>query len=237
VRLSPLALAVLAGALAARGADAQGGSIAGRVRAPGGVPLRGAQVLLDDSLVAVADDSGKFLVANVQKGTHALRVRAIGFGPVQNALRVISSERVEREFNLAVNADTLAAVTIVGERGRPIPARLRDYEDRRNFGIGHFVGASILDKPSTYDMATALRGIPALAIRRGRGSAATAINTREQCPVTVFLDGNPVRDFDLGTISPNSVYGVEYYSGPATVPSAYNRTGHAKCGVMLIWSK
>lgn len=224
-------------ALAASPAEAQSGSMTGRVRGPGGVPLRGAQVLIDDTVRAVSDDSGRFVVAPVAKGVHRIMVRAIGFGPQQNLFRVNMGERIEREFTLQVNADTLATVMIVGDRGERLPMRLQGFEERRVMGQGHYINRAMIEKQRDQPMSTVLRAMPGMVVQR-TNVAAFAINTRNHCPVNIYLDGNPIRgSFDINSIGPNVVHGVEYYAGGAAIPVAYHRSGDERCGVMLIWTK
>ncbi len=230
-------------ALVAASAAAQTGTITGRVRGPGAVPFKGAQVLIDDTLRAVSDDSGKFVAAAVSKGAHRLMVRYVGYGPVQHAFRLDAGERIEREFALHVNADTLAAVTIVGAKGERIPMRLQQYEDRKLWGTGHIIDRAQLEKYPHEQMSTALRRMPGMAIKRGAGSSAHAINTRagsSTCYVNLYLDGNQITQpplFDLNMLPPSTLAGIEYYASSATIPAQYHKTGFEKCGVMLIWTK
>jgi hypothetical protein len=228
---------------AAASVAAQSGSMSGRVRGPGGVPFRGAQVLIDDSVAATSGDSGQFMIAPIAKGVHTLLVRAIGFGPVQNLFHVDMGEKLVREFTLAVNVDTLAAVTIVGARGEKIPLRLQGFEDRRVRGQGHYIDRAGIDKQRDQPMSTVLRTMPGMSIKRAGGSSAFAINTRgggTGCLVNIYLDGNLLSSnppFDVNTLAANSLHGIEYYASGATIPSMYHRSGVEKCGVMLIWSK
>jgi hypothetical protein len=221
-------------------AAGQPGSMTGRVRGPGGVPFRGAQVLIDDTVRAVSDDSGKFVVAPVAKGVHTMRVRAIGFGPVQNNFHVDMGEKLVREFTLATSLDTLAAVTIVGAKGERIPLRLQGYEDRKLWGSGRYIDRAQLEKHPSEQMSTALRRMPGMQVKRGVGSMVHAVNSRENCPVNLFLDGMPIHAptlFDLNTLPPSTLAGIEYYASGATIPAQYHKMGFERCGVMLIWTK
>jgi hypothetical protein len=227
-------------AVVASTSAAQPGSVTGRVRGPGAVPFRGAQVLIDDTVRAVSDDSGKFVAASIPKGAHKMIVRYVGFGPVQHAFRLDAGERIEREFTLQVNADTLAAVTIVGAKGERIPMRLQGYEDRKLWGSGHYIDRSQFEKHPSELMNTALRRMPGMLVKRGVGSMVYAVNSRVNCPVNLFLDGIPIHNpvsFDLNTLPPATIAGVEYYASGATIPAQYHKMGYEKCGVMLIWTK
>lgn len=212
----------------------------GRVRGPGGVPFRGAQVLIDDTVRAVSDDSGRFVVATVPKGVHRVMVRAIGFGPVQNAFHVDMGEKLLREFTLAASLDTLDAVTIVGAKGERIPLRLQGYEDRKLWGSGRYIDRAQLETHPSEQLSTALRRMAGMQVKRGVGSMVYAVNSRANCPVNLFLDGMPISSpiqFDLNTLPPTTLAGIEYYASGATIPAQYHKMGYEKCGVMLIWTK
>jgi hypothetical protein len=231
-----LAIFACAGSVAA----GQTGSMTGRVRGPGGVSLRGAQVLIDDTVRAVSDDSGRFVAASISKGAHRMMVRHVGFGPVQHAFHLDAGERIEREFMLHVNADTLAAVTIVGAKGERIPLRLQGYEDRKLWGSGRYIDRAAFEKHPSEQMSTALRRMPGMQVKRGVGSMVYAVNSRTGCAVNLILDGMPIHDplrFDLNTLPPATIAGIEYYASGATIPAQYHKMGHERCGVMLIWTK
>jgi hypothetical protein len=67
---------------------------------------------------------------------------------------------------------------------------------------------------------------------------------RPACYLDVYLDGILVFDstrpenglFDVNTIQPASIAGIEVYSSGVQVPAKYNRTGGG-CGVLLIWTR
>jgi hypothetical protein len=67
---------------------------------------------------------------------------------------------------------------------------------------------------------------------------------RPACFMDVYLDGNMVFNsmkvenglFDVNTVPPEHIAGIEVYSSTAQVPAKYNRTGGV-CGVLLIWTR
>lgn len=66
---------------------------------------------------------------------------------------------------------------------------------------------------------------------------------RRACYVDVWLDGKQVYGstptdilFDISTISPQTLEGVEYYASVATTPAKYARYG-AECGTLLLWTR
>jgi hypothetical protein len=71
-----------------------------------------------------------------------------------------------------------------------------------------------------------------------------AAGARPACFMDVYIDGALVFDskhpehglFDINTVPPDHIAGIEVYSSAAQVPAKYNRTGGG-CGVLLIWTK
>jgi hypothetical protein len=71
-----------------------------------------------------------------------------------------------------------------------------------------------------------------------------AAGARPACFMDVYLDGAMVFDsrrapdglFDVNTIPPDQIAGIEVYSSIAQVPVKYHRTG-SLCGVVLIWTR
>lgn len=71
-----------------------------------------------------------------------------------------------------------------------------------------------------------------------------AAGARPACFMDVYLDGALVYDskhpenglFDVNSIPPEHIAGIEVYTGAAQTPAKYNRTGGG-CGVLLIWTR
>jgi hypothetical protein len=71
-----------------------------------------------------------------------------------------------------------------------------------------------------------------------------AAGARPACFLDVYLDGAMVFDsrtpehglFDVNTVPPDHIAGIEVYTSAAQIPAQYNRTGSG-CGVMLIWTR
>ena len=71
-----------------------------------------------------------------------------------------------------------------------------------------------------------------------------AAGARPACFMDVYLDGALVYDskhpenglFDVNTIPPEHIAGIEIFSSAAQVPAKFNRTGGG-CGVLLIWTR
>ena len=71
-----------------------------------------------------------------------------------------------------------------------------------------------------------------------------AAGARPACFMDVYIDGALVFDsskpefglFDVNSVPPDHIDGIEVYSSPAQIPAKYNRTGGG-CGVLLIWTR
>lgn len=71
-----------------------------------------------------------------------------------------------------------------------------------------------------------------------------AAGARPACFMDVYIDGALVFDskhpenglFDVNTVPPEHIAGIEVYSSAAQIPAKYNRTGGG-CGVLLIWTR
>ena len=74
--------------------------------------------------------------------------------------------------------------------------------------------------------------------------ADSAAGARGACYMDVYVDGAMVYDsrrpenglFDVNTIPPDHIAGIEVYTSTAQIPVKYNRTA-AGCGVVLIWTR
>ena len=71
-----------------------------------------------------------------------------------------------------------------------------------------------------------------------------AAGARPACFMDVYIDGALVYDskhpenglFDINTVPPDHIAGIEVYTSAAQIPAKYNRTGGG-CGVLLIWTR
>ena len=75
--------------------------------------------------------------------------------------------------------------------------------------------------------------------------ADAAMGAKPACYMDVYLDGALVYNsaqrggaplWDLNSMRPDQIEGVEVYTGPAQTPSQFNRTSGG-CGVVLIWTR
>ena len=105
-------------------ADAQQGSVAGRVRAEDGVPVADATVRLrsaaDSTMQQITgtDRLGFFVFRGVASGDYMLTVARIGFGPGTQRVAVSAGAEVQLEVVLSVEAVELAGLVVETRRSR-----------------------------------------------------------------------------------------------------------------------
>ena len=133
-----------------------------------------------------------------------------------------------------------------------------DFERRMMEGKGQFITREQLDRAQAKrlgDVISQLRGIRVFRPANGEAHAmssrgqVTIRSSNVRCYVQVYLDdalvfsgsqpGSAITGpnvFNLNTLSPSQLEGVEYYSGLGNIPPKYNATGSV-CGVLLLWTR
>jgi hypothetical protein len=158
------------------------------------------------------------------------------------------AQRVLVPFVLLAAAGEVAAQ----EKPQPLPtvavkdsaepvrsAKLREFDRRRDKGIGHFLTEVDLEKDQYRQLSDALKKLPGVAMVRAKrasgvsSSAVFAVSARgsstialespvfgKNCPVAVWLDGVPVyRGFDRALVMTNPATGTRMApSGPLSEP-------------------
>jgi hypothetical protein len=229
------------------------------------VPLKGAEVGIPElSLVARTDSSGQFRLAGIPAGRRVVSIRLLGFAPVSHVLSFTAGDSTEADFTLVPMMLKLAGVTV--KAAAPVVDKLADFERRRAAGFGHFLTRDILDKNENRRMSEIMALIPGQRTQRsknsnaawvigGRGTQSFLRNCSQRdpsdaakgatcaCYAAVFLDGALVFGgndgemlFDINSIQPRDIAGVEYYNGPATMPAEFNGT-RLTCGALVVWTR
>jgi hypothetical protein len=141
-------------------------------------------------------------------------------------------------------------------------ALLTEFEERRTSGMGHYLTRDQLAKQEARALPDVLLQLPGVRMARDAGRShltsgrgvVTGVNEKRSlgrfetdpkraCYADVYMDGSLMyggkKDetlFDLSTIRPAIIEGIEYYASPATTPVKYSRPGR-ECGTLLIWTR
>jgi TonB-linked SusC/RagA family outer membrane protein len=202
-------LGLLSAAAWAPVALAQGGSLAGRVTdARSGQPIAGAAIQIEGTaLGTAAGDDGRYRLANVPAGQHAITARRIGYAAGRQTVTVAAGAQATADFGLQPAALSLDAVVVTGTVGG---------EQLRSIGNSvttiNAAEAVALSAPPT--LGTLLNGrSPGVTVftNSGRVGAGPAINIRGRSSIglgnspLIYIDGVRV-DNSVG-VGPNTAGG------------------------------
>jgi hypothetical protein len=191
------------------------------------------------------DTYGVFRLTDIPRGKYLVAVRQMGYAAVTATFAFAGGDTVRHLFLLS-KAVRLDSVTVTARRSE-IPG----FEERRVKHIGHFITREELEKAGDKRMADVLSQVPGLRVVRTKPTEAIATSSRGRvtlmasnpsCLVQIYIDGTaistepPAPPFNLNTLTPGEMEGVEYYVGGAQQPPEYRRTGSA-CGALLFWTR
>ena len=204
-----------------------------------GRPVSGAIVeVWQTGLSTSTDSSGRFELASLPVGTHALEVRRIGFAPhripVQLAARSPTAVQVVLDKQVRMlDAVRVSARTLYSRRGAEI-------EQRRQRGFGHFILRDELERSPTARVTDVLQRVPGVRVYPNQGGNIVAFTRGSTafgpCRPTVYLDGHKLgtaEDLDF-LASVNSLEAIEVYTSATQAPAEYWGGG---CGAIVLWTR
>lgn len=229
------------------------------MRDSAGHGLGDAQVAIPAlNLVARTNFNGEFRIDRVPAGRHRIVIRHVGFAGYDDSITAKAGQIIDDEFILVAAPVNLDSQVVVAGANRVEP-NLREFEERRKLGFGHFIDKAELAKVEGGRplMNFIVSRIPGLSIYRpdekdrpldyyissGRGPTASSTG---HCPVVIYMDGvawftprTPPRlgdPPDVGKFSAEEFAGIEYYPPGGSVPSRYVVTQNG-CGTLLFWRR
>jgi hypothetical protein len=192
--------------------------------------------------------TGRALLPGVEPGVLEIRARRIGFAQGAIAATVESGRNTVPIIMSEVAAPSLDTVRVVGNRRLVGLSRLDGFEQRRRTATGgSFITRENIERQNPVFTVELLRRIPSINIRDSAG-VAVAISSRGMkttsdfqvvpCMMRVGVDGTLKEGgFDLNSIIPNDIQGVEIYT-PATVPPQFNGAKtDSFCGLIMFWTR
>ncbi|HLA89620.1 MAG TPA: carboxypeptidase regulatory-like domain-containing protein [Gemmatimonadaceae bacterium] len=218
-----------------------------------GQPVVGAAVVdLTSGTTVVTSATGTVSLAHLAAGTTILQVRKIGYE--SRMVTVSASDTVSVTVVLRPFGQPLPK--IVTSAPAPVSPRLAAFEENRVRGFGHFITREQLVRMEGHLTSDVLRTIPGprLIQNRRQPSEWYVASTRPNlsllrngpggtCYAAVIVDGIFVYQgadgeppFNINSIPPDQIAGIEYYAGGATMPVRYNSTRNA-CGLVVIWTR
>ena len=205
-------------------------------------------VVAADIVQARTDSLGRFLVRVRRAGTNVLTVRRLGYDARSFAIDVPDNDTAEVQLPLERAPAMLDTVTV---RDAPIVSpRLDAFERRlRSRGGGWFVTRAQIDSQHPIETADLLRR--AVGVEVVKKDLKTRILSKrgmvwnyrtmgaELCAMPIGVDGRVMEQgFDINTIPPVDIHGIEVYFGPASIPPEYLGTlPNNFCGLVMVWTR
>lgn len=231
-------LAALLGSLAGWEALQAQATLRGRVvDSELGHPLPGASVRIRGGRGPLTTDSlGQFEVTDLAAGTREITIELVGYATGVFKLAVPPEGVVERIFGLDFTGHNLPEVVVRGRVEQLMP-RYRDFEARRERGLGAYFRWDELYNKGYNSVGDALRTVRGVRVRCDQSSfeCYVVMARTPQCRPTWWIDGIEVRSFQENTPI-RDVYGIEIYRGPGEIPGEFGGSD-AACGVIVVWTK
>jgi hypothetical protein len=223
-------------------------------------PLPGAEITIPAlNFGARTDSLGKFFFTDIPKGAFRVIIRRVGYNAIAITARFSGSDTLAADFALIPSAISLDTVNVLGtarEHGKFL-----EFEDRRSHGGGAFLTRADLDKEKDRQLGDIVGKLPGLRVNRfgaesavassryagGRARGGDTMDRRKGAPrgcySQIYIDNLRVFSSDVGealfninSIPPSTIQGIEYYATREETPIQY-ASNRAECGTMLIWTR
>jgi hypothetical protein len=223
-------------------------------------PLAGAEINIPALNMAARTDSlGRFLFKDIPQGVFRINIRRVGFNAIAINARFSGKDTLAADFALlpvAVSLDTVNVQGTVRQHGKFL-----EFEERSTHGGGGFLGRAELEKNRDRQLGEIIARLPGIRINRygaesavassrwtgGSGRGGDAMDRRKGAPracysqvyvdnVRVFSSEVGEALFNINSIPPSTIQGIEYYASRDETPIQY-ASYRAECGTMLIWTR
>jgi len=162
------------------------GTVRGQVsRASRTGPIAGAQVFVVGTRAGgVTDAEGRYSFTGVPTGTQTIRVRALGFQPVDKTVEITAGQVVTADFSVTATAISLDEVVVTGTAGS---ARKRE--------VGNSIGqVKLSEAPEvTSNVSNLLTGrVAGVSVSGGTGNSGAGSSIRLRGTTSVALSNQPL---------------------------------------------
>ena len=216
---------------------------------------------MGDSVTAISDSAGKFVLRGIPPGQHVIRVRRIGFLPQYLAATLAPGEQKDDVvIALIPGAYPLPEIEVTARPAKPIEyawtTKYDEFFRRQRVGLGYYITRKDIDRKPATQTAELLFGVPGLRVTLGApGLTPNAVGTTRCKNMSVWIDGwelkpqlevsrNPmygdprtstqVTGVLLERIVPMQIEMIEVYTSPARGQAEFVGTS---CGAIMIWTR
>lgn len=212
-------------------------------------PLNSADVtVVGTGARVVTGENGRFRMLQVPPGQYLLIVRRIGYAPTSGMIEVPVRDTLRLSYTLDRSVSTLDTVRV---RTTRVTMRMREFDHRRQLGIGQFITQEEIERRgslATHDFLRYMRGVEVSQVTTDLWAGTQVYSRREgagfsqgvgaRCAMQVLLDGIILpQNFNLDLLPPpKQIAGIEVYSGAATVPPQFGGPDR-RCGLVAVWTR
>lgn len=215
-------------------------SIVGRiVSSLNETPVVGAKVtLIAQRKSTTTDSAGRFAFRDLKPGAYHIEALLIGYAPLAALVDLGEEERKEIEFRTDSVGVLLPTIFVDGESQPSLIKELTKFERRMAVGTGRFITREQILQRNPMVLTDMLRFLPGVRSHcRGMTCQLLLNHDPRGCGPAIFVDGISTVMQVLESTHPNSVQGIEVYSGPSEVPPEINNEA-ARCGgAIAIWTR
>ena len=213
------------------------GRIVGRVSEEGrpqGISAVDVRVV-DAPTRALTDTGGRFVMSGVQPGLIEIELDRLGYATRRAYLVVQPGSTVQIDASMSTDAIPLAAIEVEVRSRRLEFAGFYERAGGAGGGWGSQLTRQDVQNLVVDNLGSLFQRVVGVRVDRGGGvGGRTRALGRRGCELAVYLNGMPMADFDLESISVDWLEGVEVYRGQSIpIQYAYGANG---CGVVLIWT-
>ena len=223
-------------------------------------PLSGAEVTIPALNLGVRTDSlGRFFFDGIPQGLFRVVIRRVGYNAIAINARFSGTDTLATDFALLPSGVALDTVNVVGMAKQH--GKFLEFEERRTHGGGAFLTRSDLEKEKDRQLGEIVARLPGVRVSRygaesavassrwvaGPGRGGDAMDRRKGAQrgcysqvyvdnVRVFSSGVGEALFNINSIPPSTIQGIEFYASREQTPIQY-ASNRAECGTMLIWTR
>jgi hypothetical protein len=219
-------------------------AVRGRVVAPDGRPIAGADVVIDgvDS-VLVTDSDGRFAIPSVPPGSRMLAAQAPGFTAVVQQVDVLYEGTADVRVPLAPGLAIAGLEGLAVTERRVLRRDREEFESRRRDGIATFVDTAAVREAGSWR--AALDGVAGLVITTAPGEedpSRFAVYGRGRnlgvttCAVTLLVDGLPATLTEFHSVAQDQFAAAEVYRSAAFAPDRFAQFVENDCALVIFWT-
>ncbi len=219
------------------------GRLRGVVKAPNGDVLAGAIVsVVGTSAGATASATGEYALEQLPLGSWTLEARMIGYVALRTPVELYADKVTVRNLQFEKRITTLSTVR-VEERALYLERLMREFEDRRRVGFGHFLTETDIERRNPLFVRDLFQTIPGVSVLPNREGGyailmrSLTISGGPLCRPSIFLDGVRVskEERDIETlINPADIRAVEVYTRGSSIPLQFSTQDG--CGAIVLYS-